>query len=1076
MDILKKYFLTILLSFPLSAAIFTPQDESELFTAIQTANFNMDGTNFIQFPNGISLTELTFPLHTDENFDFYPNFFKTLNISGNGQNLSGNSSVQGFFIAGGTTTISNLNFANFNSIGGNGGSGSNFGYGGGAGPGLGGALFVASDAVVTLTNCTFNSCQSTGGNGTSTTQNAASGGGGGGLHGNGGDCLDACGGGGGGFAGNGGTGFFGGGGGGGFFGDGGNGGAVSGMALTVGEGGKAPYGGGGGGAGSTSLAGTGAGGAASFNNDGSPGSGVSGGSGGTDAAPFSSGGDGGNAMGMSGGGGGSGDSVNGGNATTDGGDGANAVTSGFGGGGGGGSNNLGGTGGNALTTGNGGGGGGGGFGTVGGDGGNGGAFAGGGGGGFLVGDGGTGGFAGGGGGGTLDFGDGARAGFGGGGGSGITAGLGGYGGGDGVTAEGAAGGGGAAFGGAIFIQEGGNLMIEGSLSFSSSTVTAGTGSSGGTADGIDIFMMSESQITFDITSDVILQNPIAGNQGRIDSVTTSPTTGGGLTKRGSALLSLTGENTYTGTTAVEEGELQINSSVITDITVDNGATLSGNFTINQDLNGNGGNLNNNGLFTPGVDGIGSVTVSGVYTNQPMGVLQVEITHVANASDKVFVTGSADLMGGQLEVFINPGNYIAGTEYEIIIGDVMGAFDNQDNPTQIGPFAGSLELEVLTGSLILRVLSNSFFLGQNIDPGPPQDVANCLENAVVAPGSDLAMVIELLGFLGDKQLNEALASLSAIRYGSLEWINARNNSYVTDILSKHMFELCCSPRQCGTCCCNGNLWASVFGNLMDQKKRIDFLDPFKADAVGGVVGVDFCTCCCFYYGAAFGYTHTDLDWKPDGGDGEINSYYGALYGSWLCNCWSIDLSILGGGSDNNTARKIEFSSLDRKAKADFWSYFVTAHLGGRGRYSFCCNILEPYALIDYHYYTRESFTEKGADSINLHVKSKDQHMIRGEAGLLCYCEINCDCFCWAPYLGLSWVGEFPLEKSKQPASFIGQSCIIDATSYEDDIQLASPQAGIKYTHCSGLSFLLGYKGLYNKEIRINEFEARLEWIF
>ena len=82
----------------------------------------------------------------------------------------------------------------------------------------------------------------------------------------------------------------------------------------------------------------------------------------------------------------------------------------------------------------------------------------------------------------------------------------------------------------------------------------------------------------------------------------------------------------------------------------------------------------------------------------------------------------------------------------------------------------------------------------------------------------------------------------------------------------------------------------------------------------------------------------------------------------------------------------------------------------------------------------------------------------------------------PYLGVSWVGEFPLNKSMQKAHFVHQSCEMDVTSYHTSVQLVSPQAGFKWTYTDGYSFILGYRGLYNSKTRINQVEGRLEWIY
>ena len=143
---------------------------------------------------------------------------------------------------------------------------------------------------------------------------------------------------------------------------------------------------------------------------------------------------------------------------------------------------------------------------------------------------------------------------------------------------------------------------------------------------------------------------------------------------------------------------------------------------------------------------------------------------------------------------------------------------------------------------------------------------------------------------------------------------------------------------------------------------------------------------------------------------------------------------------------------------------------------CGFLIRPFALGDYHYLYQEGFRESGANSINLRVHGKTQHMFRAEAGLRTSYEfLECD-YCIAPYLGLSWVGEFPLHTSHQRASFTGQSCVMNIQRYHSDRHLASPEAGLKFTRCNGLSILSGYKGLFDSDTRIHQLELRMEWVF
>ncbi|WP_442483690.1 autotransporter domain-containing protein [Aeoliella sp. SH292] len=653
---------------------------------------------------------------------------QTITITGNNNAVDAQSQGSIFFIAGGTTSISNLTLENGLAQGGQGGSGSG---GAGGGLGAGGALFVNTGANVTLDNVDMDSNEAEGGNG-----------------GNGGTANG--GGGGGGFSANGGSGSNGGGGGGGLFGNGSNGsnGGGGGGGIT-GNGGAASNGGAGGG-GETN-----GGNAGSAGGNGS--SGAAGGASGTSSNTSAPAGDGGDGQSpLLGGGGGGG--VGGFNSDIgEGGDGGDGGNGGVGGGGGGGgsrgsnfgiSNTAGGAGGNGGLY---GGGGGGGIGSSGNAaGGNGGDFGGGGGaslGDFSQGDGGDGGFGGGGGGSSSST---------------VPGGTGGFGAGSG-GADGRGGSGGNGYGGAVFVRQGGTLTIINSQ-LANSSVAAGAGGAGssgngtaGTTAGAGIYLHTGVNANVQVTgtNSVTYADQISG--------------AGGLQKTGTGTLILNANNSYTGATSVDAGRLVINSVSASQVTAGTNGTVGGTGTISS--------LINNGRVAPG-NSIGALSVNGNYQQSSSATMEVEIDAAGN-SDLLYVGGAANL-AGNVDVVSAPGTYTVGTQYTFLMANGLnGTFDSITDDlaffdAELG-YAygwGAFGEDVVYFTLVAAAADF-----ESIGNTPNEKAVGAfIDSFSSSPPTGFQPIINNLELMTNQQVQLALNQYGGAVYGSIATANLQQTSY------------------------------------------------------------------------------------------------------------------------------------------------------------------------------------------------------------------------------------------------------------------------------------------------------------
>jgi len=142
--------------------------------------------------------------------------------------------------------------------------------------------------------------------------------------------------------------------------------------------------------------------------------------------------------------------------------------------------------------------------------------------------------------------------------------------------------------------------------------------------------------------------------------------GGRLVKTDLGTLVLSGENAYRGGTLVQGGTLLVNGSIL-DVEVDVNGRLGGTGSIENDAYVRG-------TLAAG-NSIGTLTIEGDLTMAAGSRLEVEVDALGNA-DRIDVTGTAHLEGGQVVTLASGGDYADATTYTILTaeGGVEGEFE------------------------------------------------------------------------------------------------------------------------------------------------------------------------------------------------------------------------------------------------------------------------------------------------------------------------------------------------------------------------------------------------------------------
>jgi len=242
----------------------------------------------------------------------------------------------------------------------------------------------------------------------------------------------------------------------------------------------------------------------------------------------------------------------------------------------------------------------------------------------------------------------------------------------------------------------GTLTLSGANTYSgATTINAGTinissDSNLGTAPG----SATAGQLTFSggslATTGTFTLNSNRGisfsSTGTIDVASTTTLTyggiaagSGGLTKNSAGTLTLSGNNTYTGTTTVSAGTLLVNGSQSASAVSINGGTLGGTGTVGTITSTASG-----GSVAPGSSGPGSLN-SGNVDLSASGIRSfvVELNGTTGGSgyDQLNVTGTVNLTGASLSGTVG---------FTPAIGSTFTIINNDSTDTVTGTFAGLSE--------------------------------------------------------------------------------------------------------------------------------------------------------------------------------------------------------------------------------------------------------------------------------------------------------------------------------------------------------------------------------------------------
>ncbi len=476
----------------------------------------------------------------------------------------------------------------------------------------------------------------------------------------------------------------------------------------------------------------------------------------------------------------------------------------------------------------------------------------------------------------------------------------------------------------------------------------------------------QSQPQLIINTDASTQSEFSG------VIQNYPATSSTLMKTGAGTQELSGVNTYTGLTTVQEGILVVNGSLAGDVLVNPLGTLKGNGTI-------GGTFTNMGVVSPG-ESIGTLTVGNYINNN--GIYTVEVNELGQ-SDLIDASGTATLNGGTVVVSSSDGTFRFQQPYTIVtaVGGVEGTFTKATSSAFIKP---TLTYDPDNVYLTLQsALSNA------AEKCNQFGVATNLDN-IVKPNAAQTLLISTLVTLPLETVQEALESLSGFQYTNDVLMTNISTSRFLRRLYDPLRSLVTESDHCSPCDIPCNEWTPWletgygFTNLHGRTAHKLNLDSYQLTG-----GIQKTLCNHLTFGLAGSYEYGNI--KYHDGRANRNSAFASIYGLYRPQVFYGLFDIVYGYASNRLKRTIDVGNLQYKGRSKSNFNLFTSY----GEVGFDldtnCVLIQPFLGIQIGKNWRGRINENHAKGWDLTIHKHEWSITSSRLGLhLSTCNLY-DCF-------------------------------------------------------------------------------------
>ena len=447
---------------------------------------------------------------------------------------------------------------------------------------------------------------------------------------------------------------------------------------------------------------------------------------------------------------------------------------------------------------------------------------------------------------------------------------------------------------------------------------------------------------------------------------------GNVIKQGTGSLTLSGANTYTGTTTVDAGTLVVDGSIASSLltSVNSGGTLAGSGTTGAVT------INSGGILSPGNSPGTLTSAAATYGG---GTYLWQINNATGVAGNTTGWDLHDITPGALTISATNSNQftidITGLNAGNTSGTVVNFNKNLDYTWKIASAAGG----VSGFSADKFNLATARFIDNNSITGTKSNGSFSIVNA----GNDLVLVYTHAvdnpainqGPVADAgTLNNDRAILNNFTGVSIDRVEKVNTVLRGLAGSK-------SLKGARVSSCDAGLWVKGFGSYLNQNTRSGIVG-YNAWNAGTALGVDHCFSDALILGVSGGYAYGNVN-SVNNDTTVINSAQTSVYGGYQDKMrpFFIDTALTFAYNWQVGRRNIiDGNTLLGKANANYNGQQYGAYIGGGYSFNLTDTVrFTPLVSLQYNNLHLNGYTESGAGALNLTLASQNYNQLQSGLG-------------------------------------------------------------------------------------------------